>query len=390
MTLGVVLAPLLAIAGANVVFNVYATVRGLRAMVPLPARADRRPSWPRVSVIIAACNEAATIEQATRAKLQSDYPNLELVLVDDRSSDGTSEIADRLAQEDPRLRVVHLKELPVGWLGKVHAMDQGVRHATGEWLLFSDADVQFDADLLSRVMSEALRRQVEFVTMPPHLISSTFVLDAILASFMRMLVVGGRLWKVSDPKSRVGVGGGVFNLVQRGALEKSPGLGWLRMEIADDVSMGQMLKHSGARSAIFDGSTSIRLHFYRSVGEMMRGIEKNGYAVFGGLNPLRLLLVAGLVSFFEIGPLLALGLPWPPARLAAGAMLAGLALCQVLVALAGKRGVASALVPGLGALCLVVFALRSGVLAHLRGGVLWRGTLYPLAELRAGRRLVLF
>lgn len=385
---GVLTAALVLLCG-NAAFNLYSTVRGLRALVKLPSQVPPRESWPRVSVIVAACNEADGIEAATRAKLDSDYPNLEIVLVDDRSSDGTSQIADRLASADARLKVVHVKELPPGWLGKVHALHVGSRAATGDYLLFSDADVHPDRDLLRRVMTEVLRRDLEFATMTPHLLSSSFLLDVVLAAFMRMLVVGGRLWKVSDPKSRVGVGGGVFNLTKRSAFEATPGFEWLRLEIADDVALGQMMKRAGKRSAVIDGAAAIRLHFYRSLGEMMRGLEKNGYAVFGGLRLPRLFVTVALVSFFELGPLLALALPSTPARLLAAAMIASVTLSQLLVARAGKRGLASACVPALGALFLVLFALRSAALAHLRGGVVWRGTLYPLAELRAGRRLEL-
>ncbi|GMV11963.1 MAG: glycosyltransferase [Sorangiineae bacterium PRO1] len=380
----------LGIAAASAAFNLYSAVRGLGAMVKLPESVPPRESWPRVSLIVAACNEAESIEEATLAKLTSDYPNLEVVLVDDRSSDGTSEIADRLAARDARLRVVHVKELPAGWLGKVHALEMGRRHATGEWLLFSDADVHFDADLLRKVMSEVLRRELEFVTIAPKLLSSSFALDAIMACFMRMLVVGGRLYKISDPKSRVAVGGGVFNLAKLSAFDRSPGFEWLRMEIADDVALGQMMKRSGARSAIFDGAHGVWLHFYRSVGEMMRGLEKNGYAVFGGLRPLRLVLTVVLILWLEVGPLLFLLWPSLPLRVGALFVLAGTTATQVLVARAGKRRIVSALFPWLGAIALVVFSLRSAILTHWRGGVVWRGTLYPLAELRAGRRLELF
>jgi glycosyltransferase involved in cell wall biosynthesis len=378
-----------ALPALNAAWSLYATRRGLAAMVKLPDTAAVRSEWPKLSVIIAACDEAESIERATRAKLSSDYPNLELVLVDDRSSDDTGRIADDLAKLDPRVKVVHVRELPAGWLGKVHALERGVEAASGDWLLFSDADVELEATCLSRVMSEVLERNAEFAAMPPQLLSSSFVLDVVLSAFMRMLVAMGRLWKVSDPKSRAAVGGGVFNLVERSALAKTGGFGYLRMEIADDIALGQMMKRAGARSIVLDGGDSVRLHFYRSIREMMRGVEKNGYTVLGGLNPWRASIMAVIFLYLELAPLAALAVPWLPLRLAGVAMTASMISCQVWVARMGKRSIASALVPGVGATVLIFFMLRSMILTHLRGGIVWRGTRYRLKDLRAGRRLEL-
>lgn len=118
----------------------------VRAVFKLPrleqVKAPAPESWPRVSFIVPACNEGAEIEAALRSKLRLDYPSLQVVLVDDRSTDDTGTIADRLAAEDSRLTVLHLRELPAGWLGKVHALRRGLDQATGEWLLFSDADIR--------------------------------------------------------------------------------------------------------------------------------------------------------------------------------------------------------------------------------------------------------
>ncbi|MBI3203596.1 MAG: glycosyltransferase [Myxococcales bacterium] len=387
---GDVLAGAMVIAALNVAYSFYSTVRGLGALIRPPRKVEPREHWPKVSLIVPACNEAETIEAATRAKLASDYPNLEVVLVDDRSTDATGEILDRLALADPRVRVVHLRELPTGWLGKVHALSRGCQEATGEYFLFCDADVHIDADFLRRCMVEVTHRQLEFVAAIPEIIPSSFWLDVVLATFVRLLVVGGRLWLVGDSKSRAAVGGGVFAMVERRAFERTPGFEWLRLEIADDVALGQMMKRHGARSAVLDGSDGVRLHFYRSLGEMMRGLEKNGYAVFGGLRPLRLAAMVTVMVGLELVPLIALAVGSPSLRIAGAVMVATLALCQALVARAGRRPLSSALIPAVGVTTLVVFAVRSAILVHARGGVVWRGTLYPLAELRAGRRFELF
>lgn len=385
-----ILAAVLGLPALSALFGVYSTARGLAATSKLPAEVEGRAEWPRLSIIVPACNEAATLEEATRAKLASDYPNLELVLVDDRSTDGTTEIVDALSASDARVRAVHVRELPDGWLGKVHAQHRGVEAATGDWLLFSDADVHIGPSTLRRVIDAAEAEALDFVVMTVRLLSSGLGLDVMMAAFMRVLVVGGRLWKVRDPRSRVAVGGGPFNLVRRAALERSPGFEWLRLEIADDVSFGQMMKRSGARCAVFDGAGDVSLHFYRSLGEAMRGIEKNGYAVMGRLRPARMLATASLVAYLELGPLAGFALGTWQAAAASALVLGVVAAIQVAIARAGKRGLASALVPCVGPLLLLVFMLRSAVLAHVRGAVVWRGTRYPLAELREAQRLELF
>ena len=107
------------------------------------------PRWPKLSIIIPACNEAETIEPALAKMRLLDYPELELVLIDDRSKDATGAIMDRVAAEDPRFRVIHVEKLPEGWLGKVHALKLGTESSTGEILLFTDADVLLAKDALT-------------------------------------------------------------------------------------------------------------------------------------------------------------------------------------------------------------------------------------------------
>jgi hypothetical protein len=205
-----------------------------------------------------------------------------------------------------------------------------------------------------------------------------------------MLGVGGRLWKVSDPNSRAAVGGGVFGLARRSAYVATRGFEWLRLEIADDVAFGQMLKRSGARSFVFNDGAGVRLRFYTSVVDMMHGVEKNGYAVLGGLSPLRVVLVSSIISFAELAPIACLAVPIAWVRITGIAMVAGMAFAQGVIAVHAKNRVLPALVPAIGPTMLVAFMLRSAVLTHWRGGIVWRGTHYSLQELRRGRRLELF
>jgi glycosyltransferase involved in cell wall biosynthesis len=383
--------PPLALLGAPALYamwNVYAALRARAAMTRVPREAPLRAAWPRLSLIVPACNEGDTIEAATKAKLASDYPNLEVILVDDRSTDATTEIFARLAAADERVRVVRIDELPTGWLGKVHAMHRGVASATGEWLLFSDADVHIEATLLRRTIAITEERRLDFASMMPRLWSSGFAVDVVIAFLVRGLVVFSRIWKVADPRSRVAIGNGVFGLVQRSAFEKTPGFAWLRLEILDDQALGQMMKHSGARCGVFDAQGDLALHFYPSLGEMMRGLEKNGYVLVGQLRPHRLIFTSIALVYLELGP--AVALAFPSTRVAGAILLATLAALQLALARSGRRPLLPALVPVFGPVLLLVFILRSAILAHARGGISWRGTFYSLASLRAGQRFELF
>jgi hypothetical protein len=378
---------LLAVPAIAALLSVYSTFRGLAAVARLPAEAEAPPeraSWPKLSVIVPACNEVDTLEAATKAKLASDYPDLEVVLVDDRSTDGTSELVDRLAASDPRVRAVHVTELPSGWLGKLHALHTGVLAAKGEWLLFSDADVHIAPTFLRRLVADVERRGFDFVAIMPQLWSNGLALDVLLVALLRMLVVGGRFWKVSDPRSRVAVGSGVFNLARRSAYDRTPGFSWLRLEIGDDIAFGQMMKRAGARCQVYDGVGQVLLHFYRSVGEMTRGLEKNGYVVLGQLRPWRAVLMASVILYLEVAPVAALA--FPSTRVLGAAIVATMVVAQVRAAIACKMSVVAALVPTIGPLLFLAMMVRSALVTHVRGGVTWRGTFYPLGELRRGMR----
>lgn len=360
----------------------------VRAARRLPRVADMPelciPRWPSLSVVVPARNEAEQLERAVRSRLADGYPALELVLVDDRSDDATGAIAERLAAADPRLSVVHVDHLPDGWLGKVHAMHRGLARARGEWVLFSDADVHLAPGTLARIVAWAERTGVDHVAALPSFTARGPLLAPALAGFFRMFCGLARLPSAADPRSSVAVGSGAFNLVRRAALDRSPGLEWLKMEIGDDVALGLMLKRSGARQAVVVGDGFISLAFYPTVGALVRALEKNGATAPA---PLLLAAVVALVAL-ELGSLAALLPAAPPVALAL--MLVTLALAVTAQAITSRwLGLPRwpALVPFLAVFPLGWAVARAAVLAQVRGGVRWRGTFYPTETLRAGMRL---
>ncbi len=352
--------------------SVELSIRAVRAVPSDAGRAE----WPRLSLVIPARNEADHLAAALRSRLGDDYPNLEVVFVNDRSTDATGEVAEALAKTEPRLRVVHVTELPAGWLGKLNAMQRGLEQATGEWVLFSDADVSWVPGTLRRVLHYAEEERADHVTLLPRITGKGALLQATLAAFFRVVLMGGRLWGVAKPESSAAVGVGAFNLVRRASLAQTPGLPWLKMEIGDDMALGVLMKRHGFRSRVLNGRDALSLDFYPSYVALARAVEKNGAAApFPTLVLANLSLVVLETGFFA----------GPPALLLAGLLLSIAASLRACTWLGLPRWPCFA--PGLGIALLSGAMLRSAVLCVVRGGVLWRGTLYPTAEVRAGNRL---
>lgn len=361
---------------------IYRKVPQLDRPGPAPA------VWPRVSVLIPACDEAATIEPALRAHLASDYPALEVVAVDDRSTDATGAIIDRLAAADPRLRALHIRQLPAGWLGKVHALHCAVQQAHGDWLLVTDADVELEPAALRAAISLAEARQLDFLTLLPRLRSVGLLVDATVAVFNRGLLGMGRVWQAADPEVPVAFGIGAFCLVRRSALLRTPGFEWLRLEVADDMGLALLIKRAGGRCAVANGRQLIAITFYTSVGEMARRLEKNAWAIMGQFNLARLVGLSLLLPAIELAlfaGLLPLGVRWLPLASAALLVLASVH-CVRMSRWIGLPAWSGLLFP-IGAVMIGGMLIRGGVISARAGGIRWRQDFYRTAELRAGSRL---
>lgn len=363
-----------------------------RALVVLPRLAEVEPArpqaWPRVSVVVAARDEADTLPAAMEAHLRTDYPDVELVVVDDRSTDGTGALADALAARDARVRAVHVTERPDDWMGKVWALREGERHATGEYLLLTDADVHIAPDGLRRAITLCERRGADHLAVMPDVWSRGVLLDLALAAFARSFVLGQRIWDVERPGSSAYVGVGAFNLVRREAFERAGGFGWFRLDVADDLALGLMMKRSGARSLPAWGHGVVGLEWYPSLGAMVRGLEKNTFAVFDFRVGWALVALVAVLGFDSL-PIVALFLDEPAwlRPLAAGSIGVGLAI-GVLLARRAARPAVSVLAMPLATLLFTYIVVRSVALGLLRGGIRWRKTFYPASMLRGRMRAV--
>lgn len=370
-------------------FLLYIILRVIKSIPLLEnLKYDKSREWPKVSVVIPACNEADTIEDAIQSRLQDDYPNIEILLIDDRSTDGTSEIIDKIAAQDERVKAIHIKELPDGWLGKLYAMHRGVQEATGSWFLFSDADVFIKPTTLKRAIAYSEIRKLDHLAVFPEMYPTNFLLDTVLSMFIRMLCTWTRVWAIEDEKSKAFVGSGSFNLVRRTAFEKTKGFEWLKLEVCDDVALGQMLKKSGARSSLVNGRRYVGVHFYRSLGEMAIGSERATFTVFGNFSAVRL-FVMSLISFaLEMSPFFALlvgNIPY--IRLLGLTMIAVVLVISISVNRWMNRAILPALFLPIGITIMTICNIRTAILGAKRGGIIWRGTFYPTELLKKGRRL---
>jgi len=345
--------------------------------------------------VIPACNEAASLESALCSVLAQDYPDVEFILIDDRSTDGTATIVDRMAARDPRIVAIHVEQLPNGWLGKVNALDMGARKANGSWLLFTDADVHMAPGALRCAVAYAVHHSIDHVAAIPEFWPNSPPVDANLALFCRTFVVAMRVWAVADPKSDVSIGVGAFNLVRRESLLRTEGFSWLRMEVGDDLGLGMMLKRSGARSRLVNAHGLLGLHWYRTLEEMAHGAEK-AYATVARCSLFRVIILCIMLVAMEWAPLVVLAvgaIGFQPVRHVTGLLWSGVAMlsaavgCSVMLARWTRSRLSSWLLFPLAALVAAGIALRSGWLGYRRGGIMWRGTLYPKDQLLAGRRL---
>jgi glycosyltransferase involved in cell wall biosynthesis len=363
-------------------------IRVIRAVPVLEKLNPREPKkWPRVSVVIPARNEESTIEAAMATRLKDDYPDLEMILIDDRSTDRTGAIVDALARQDPRVKPIHIKELPLDWLGKQYALNEGAKAATGEWLLFSDADIYIKRGTVRKAVAYAEERGFDHLPIFPDIYPVSFFLDILITIFIRQISLAARIWAVENPRSKAAIGSGSFNLVRRSALERSKGFEWIRMESGDDVALGQVLKQSGARQSLVNGRGHVSVYFYTSLRAMAVGADRPTYTTIGNFSFWRLFVIGWVFLFLELSPYLAF-LPWnlPGLSILGTAMVFLSFLLNLLTNLWFRRPVWTSFFTWLGAFFVAFEFWRAGFLGAFRKGVYWRGTFYPNEILKKGKR----
>jgi hypothetical protein len=343
----------------------------------------------RVSVICPARNEGDEIEAAMRTRLSDPAPWLEFIAIDDRSTDETPEILDRLAAEDSRLTVLHLSECPDNWLGKVHAQYQGEAIATGRWLLFSDGDTHVEPGMVAAALASMDKAGADMLALLPRIVDGPWLLRAALPTLMRMLMGSLRIWEANDDSKERVMGVGAFNLVSKEALQRAGGIGVLSMEIADDVGLAHIVKQSGGRARLALAAGGVWIRWYRSVSDLLSGTEK-GCAKAGSRGRLCFgLSMAGVLLTVELSPfLLWIWLPSTPSVISLVTAAVAVAT-SLMIAVRFRQPVGWALLPPLATLIAGALAIRAVTLAIIRGGIRWKGDAHTLAAAREGERVQL-
>jgi len=408
---------------AGVILALAWASRIVDAALGMPSVADvSRPEWdrnpvspagnPRLSIIVPARNEAAEIENCLRSLLALDYDNYEVIAVNDRSTDQTGEIMERVAESlrslareqatiqnphpvaesatkmvypkfVPTLRIVHHTELPPGWLGKTHAMWTGANYASGDWLLFTDADVIFKPDSVRRALAYAASHAADHVVLFPRMIMKRPGEYMMIAFFQTMFMFGHRPWKVADPSTNDHMGVGAFNLVRRRVYEAVGTYEALRMEVLDDMKLGKVVKNGGFAQRNVFGGDLISIRWGHGAFGIVNNLTKNFFAVLSFQSWRTILSAIGL-AFINLGPFLGIWLANGWARLPFAIALASLFMIYVGMSWRSAVPPYYFFLHPLSSLLFIHTLLRSMFLTLWNDGIVWRGTKYPLEELRRG------
>jgi chlorobactene glucosyltransferase len=241
---------------------------------------DTLPPLPRVSIILAARNEQETLPATLESLLRLDYPDYEVILVDDDSDDRTGAIADEWMERPAsrgKLRVIHNDELPAGWRGKVHAMSLAERGATGEWILATDADVVFEPSLLRQAVTLALQKDARLLSLTPELEMQSLAEKVVMPAFGLMLFLLFPARLVNSPNSGRALAAGAFLLMRRKVLASLGGYARLRDTLIEDLRMAEMFKHHGHRIHLAVTQGVFRTRMYKNWREVFEGLARSAW-----------------------------------------------------------------------------------------------------------------
>jgi len=377
--------------------------RAISLMIHLPRIPDVRnarydaQSAGSLTVVVPARDEADNIEATLRSLLEQDLSSLQIIAVNDRSVDETGAIMESCADGDtlrvaramrgsvegdtPKLKVIHITELPAGWVGKPHAMAMAASQAATDWILFTDADVVFAPDVLRRAMVCAEMTKTDHLVVAPTMLQGRWDEGIVLGFFQAASLWGARPWKIPDARAkRETIGVGAFNMVRREAYESIGGFGAMRMEVLEDVHLGKRMKRAGFTQRMVFGPGMVRVHWASGVNGLLRVMTKNMFSLFR-FRPVLLLLGCVAIFLFCVAPF---GWLFCQGAVQCAGWITVLAIVLIYRAYGRISGFSAwyAVVFPVGALLMIFALLRSMVVTWRQGGVLWRGTLYTLEELR--------
>lgn len=337
-----------------------------------------------VTIIVPVRNEEGGLREALMSVCNLSYTNFKIVIVNDRSTDSSAAILNELSHKFS-FNVINVAKLPEGWLGKNHALYVGAESLSSDYYLFTDADIIFHKETLSKAITFAEHNNLDHLTVLPEMTTSSVGLKSVLATFIMMLTTLQRPWAARDRSSKASIGVGAFNLVKKEAYLRAGTHRGIAMRPDDDLQLAAAIKASGGRSDVLYGEEALQVEWYKNVSEFIDGLMKNAFSAF---HYNILLAVAGVM-----GVLLGYVLPLPLVLVFGTSnewMLIVLTiLCQLILfwKLPGAKSAwwIALTLPYAGIVMAYVF-IKAAYTNTRDGGIYWRGTFYSLAELRKAKR----
>jgi len=367
------------IAGVGWIGVVIYVLIGFKKIKRLPDQ-QHAELEPAVAIIIAVRNEEEDVEKALQSICNIKYSNYRIIVLNDRSTDNTGVILARMKLKYPAINIITIDSLPDGWLGKNNALYQGYLQSTEEWMLFTDADIVFHPDALTKAMRYVEMNDLDHLTILPQTVSRSVVLNSFLATFALMLVLYLRPWNVRDPKSKAAMGVGAFNLVKRSAYIKAGTHAPISLRPDDDLKLGQLIKQAGCRSDVLVGKALLTLEWYKTVRQFRDGLMKNSFSISN-------YKLSGAIANV-LATLICVALP-VPLMLIFGSpaiqILAGFVVVFQAVYMEStppNKWWYAFMIPFAGMLMAYII-MRAAIITLKQGGIYWRDSFYSLYELRA-------
>jgi len=349
------------------------------ALVPRLKRGATPASRPLVSIIIPARDEAHVIGQTVRALLVSTYDHFELIVIDDRSADGTGDVVRAI--DDPRLTVIAGEGPPAGWLGKPWALHEGSLRARGELLLFVDADILYQPDALGAALAWMEQASRDMITLLPDIRMHGFWDHVAMPNLAMFLFTLSPAWLANRTSLPIlAIGGGTGNLVRRDAYDAAGGHEALKDAVVDDVALGRLIRRSGRATAGVRAEKFVSVHMYDGLRGIVEGFTKNGFAIFNR----NYALAAVVLTISAVGNLLpyALAITGEPFSVASVVLITVIRV--VLFAALGYSLLAAIFLHPLMMAVWLWIMLRSMWITGIRRQLPWRGRVYDARETRFG------
>ncbi|MFN0117369.1 MAG: glycosyltransferase [Elusimicrobiota bacterium] len=354
---------------------------GIRSIGFLKHVLPTESNYPRISIIIPARNEETHIEEALKSVLSLDYPALEIMVINDRSTDKTGVILEKMAHQNSSLKVIHITDLPQNWLGKNHALFFGAQKANGEFLLFADADIIMEPSLLKKAITYVQSEKTDHLTLFPDVKMPGFWLNLFTVGFSIFLCLFLKPWRANNPKSKAFIGIGAFNLIRKSIYEKIGTHEKIRLRPDDDIMLGKLVKKNNFKQNVLFGTDLLCVEWYSSIKELINGLMKNS---FSGVNYKLWLLTLGSLAhiILIIWPFIAVFITTGRSLILYQLTILFLVMVGAQQALLNKKNIFYGFGLPLASIMFLYIIWKAGLKTLRQGGIFWRDTFYSLDELK--------